>query len=124
MGDYRRVALYGIDALAAEKKKDLTNCGCGIMTDDVIRQREELSDQIRALGQMKVMAESYGFDISGPAKNAREAVQWLYFGYLAAIRTQNGAAASLPSSIFISSVISLKGRSRKPKRRSSLTTSS
>ena len=65
------------------------------MTDDVIRQREELSDQIRALGQMKVMAESYGFDISGPAKNAREAVQWLYFGYLAAIRTQNGAAMSV-----------------------------
>ena len=95
VGDYRRVALYGIDALAAEKKKDLTNCGCGIMTDDVIRQREELSDQIRALGQMKVMAESYGFDISGPAKNAREAVQWLYFGYLAAIRTQNGAAMSV-----------------------------
>ena len=95
VGDYRRVALYGIDALVAEKKKDLANCGCGIMTDDVIRQREELSDQIRALGQMKVMAESYGFDISGPAKNAREAVQWLYFGYLAAIRTQNGAAMSV-----------------------------
>ena len=95
VGDYRRVALYGIDALVAEKKKDLANCGCGIMTDDVIRQREELSDQIRALGQMKVMAESYGFDISGPAKNAREAVQWIYFGYLAAIRTQNGAAMSV-----------------------------
>ena len=95
VGDYRRVALYGIDALVAGKKKDLANCGCGIMTDDVIRQREELSDQIRALGQMKVMAESYGFDISGPAKNAREAVQWLYFGYLAAIRTQNGAAMSV-----------------------------
>ena len=92
VGDYRRVALYGIDALVAGKKKDLA---CGIMTDDVIRQREELSDQIRALGQMKVMAESYGFDISGPAKNAREAVQWLYFGYLAAIRTQNGAAMSV-----------------------------
>ena len=95
VGDYRRVALYGIDYLVAKKKEDLANCGCGVMTDDIIRQREELADQIRALGQMKEMAASYGFDISEPAKDAREAVQWLYFGYLAAIKTQNGAAMSV-----------------------------
>ena len=95
VGDYRRVALYGIDFLVAQKKADFANCGCGTMTDDIIRQREELSDQIKALNAMKVMAESYGFDISQPANNAREAVQWLYFGYLAAIKTQNGAAMSV-----------------------------
>lgn len=95
VGDYRRVALYGIDFLIAKKKEDLANCGCGVMTDDVIRLREEIAEQIRALGQMKEMALRYGFDISQPAKNAREAVQWLYFGYLAAIKTQNGAAMSV-----------------------------
>ena len=95
VGDYRRVALYGIDYLMDQKKDDFANCGCGVMTDDVIRQREELTMQIRALGEMKVMAEKYGFDISKPAKNAKEAVQWLYFGYLAAIKTQNGAAMSV-----------------------------
>ncbi len=95
VGDYRRVALYGIDNLIAMKKDDLANCGNGTMTDDIIRQREEISEQIRALGQMKVMAQSYGFDISAPAKNAKEAVQWLYFGYLAATKTQNGAAMSV-----------------------------
>ena len=95
VGDYRRVALYGIDFLVAQKKADLANCGCGTMTDDIIRQREELADQIKALNAMKVMADSYGFDISQPANNAREAVQWLYFGYLAAIKTQNGAAMSV-----------------------------
>ncbi len=95
VGDYRRVALYGIDYLMDQKKEDFANCGCGVMTDDVIRQREELTMQIRALGEMKVMAEKYGFDISKPAKNAKEAVQWLYFGYLAAIKTQNGAAMSV-----------------------------
>ena len=95
VGDYRRVALYGIDFLIEKKQEDLANCGCGIMTDDVVRQREEISDQIRALKQMKEMASSYGYDISIPAKNAAEAVQWLYFGYLAAIRTQNGAAMSV-----------------------------
>ena len=95
VGDYRRVALYGIDFLIEKKQEDLANCGCGIMTDDVVRQREEISDQIRALKQMKEMASSYGYDISAPAKNAAEAVQWLYFGYLAAIRTQNGAAMSV-----------------------------
>ncbi len=95
VGDYRRVALYGIDYLIAQKKEDLANCGCGTMTDDIIRQREELADQIRALNDMKVMASAYGFDISQPAANAREAVQWLYFGYLAAIKTQNGAAMSV-----------------------------
>ena len=95
VGDYRRVSLYGIDFLVAQKKADFANCGCGTMTDDIIRQREELADQIKALNAMKVMAESYGFDISQPANNAREAVQWLYFGYLAAIKTQNGAAMSV-----------------------------
>lgn len=95
VGDYRRVALYGIDYLMEAKKHDFTNCGDGTMTDDVIRLREEITMQYRALGQMKKMAESYGFDISKPAKDAREAVQWLYFGYLAAIKTQNGAAMSV-----------------------------
>ncbi|MBQ9886359.1 MAG: formate C-acetyltransferase [Lachnospiraceae bacterium] len=95
VGDYRRVALYGIDFLIEKKQNDLANCGDGTMTDDVIRLREELAKQIRALKEMKVMAESYGYDISKPAKNAKEAVQWLYFGYLAAIKTQNGAAMSV-----------------------------
>ncbi len=95
VGDYRRVALYGIDYLIEEKKKDFANTGDGTMTDDVIRRREEISDQVRALKQMKEMAMSYGYDISVPAKNAKEAVQWLYFGYLAAIKTQNGAAMSV-----------------------------
>lgn len=95
VGDYRRVALYGIDFLIAEKKKDFNNCGDGTMTDDVIRLREEIAKQIRALNGMKEMAKMYGFDISEPASNAQEAVQWLYFGYLAAIKTQNGAAMSV-----------------------------
>ena len=95
VGDYRRVALYGIDFLIAKKEEDFANCGDGTMFDDVIRQREELAEQLRSLKEMKEMAASYGFDISGPAKDAREAVQWLYFGYLAAIRTQNGAAMSV-----------------------------
>ena len=95
VGDYRRVAFYGIDFLIAKKKEDYANCGCGVMTDDIIRQREEITEQIRALMGMKAMAKAYGFDISEPATNAREAVQWLYFGYLAAIKTQNGAAMSV-----------------------------
>lgn len=95
VGDYRRVALYGIDYLIEEKKKDFDNTGDGVMTDDVIRLREEISKQISALNGMKEMAKIYGYDISMPARNAREAVQWLYFGYLAAIKTQNGAAMSV-----------------------------
>ena len=95
VGDYRRVALYGIDYLIKAKKNDLLNEGCGNMYDDVIRQREEISAQIKALEQMKVMAAAYGCDISKPAANAKEACQWLYFGYLAAIKTQNGAAMSV-----------------------------
>ena len=95
VGDYRRVALYGIDYLIQEKKNDFANCGCGMMTDDVIRLREEIQMQIKALNDMKTMAASYGYDISAPAQNAKEAVQWLYFGYLAAIKTQNGAAMSV-----------------------------
>jgi formate C-acetyltransferase len=95
VGDYRRVALYGIDYLINKKQNDLDNCGDRTMTDKVIRQREEIADQIKALKGMKEMAQIYGFDISQPAKNAKEAVQWLYFGYLAAIKTQNGAAMSV-----------------------------
>ena len=95
VGDYRRVALYGIDFLIEEKKKDLSLCGNGAMYDDIIRQREEISDQIRALKGMKEMAKIYGYDISAPAVNAKEAIQWLYFGYLAAVKTQNGAAMSV-----------------------------
>ncbi len=95
VGDYRRVALYGIDYLIAQKEADKKNCGCGNMYDDVIRLREEIAMQITALKQMKEMAKIYGYDISAPAKNAKEACQWLYFGYLAAIKTQNGAAMSV-----------------------------
>ncbi len=95
VGDYRRIALYGIDALIEDKQNDFVNCGDGIMTDDVIRLREEITMQIKALKGIKEMASIYGYDISMPAKNAKEAVQWLYFGYLAAIKTQNGAAMSV-----------------------------
>ncbi|MCR4782341.1 MAG: formate C-acetyltransferase [Lachnospiraceae bacterium] len=95
VGDYRRVALYGIDFLIQKKEEDKANCGNGTMTEKVVRLREEIAEQIKALHQIKAMAESYGYDISGPAKNAKEAVQWLYFGYLAAIKSQNGAAMSV-----------------------------
>ena len=95
VGDYRRVALYGIDYLIEKKKLDYANCESESMFEEEIRQREEITMQINALKEMKVMAESYGYDISKPAKNAKEAVQWLYFGYLAAIKTQNGAAMSV-----------------------------
>ncbi|WP_348919930.1 formate C-acetyltransferase [Enterococcus rotai] len=95
IGDYRRIALYGMDFLIAEKKKDLSNTGNKVMTDDVIRLREEISEQIRAMADLKEMASTYGFDISKPAANAKEAIQWLYFGYLGAIKSQNGAAMSI-----------------------------
>ncbi len=95
IGDYRRVALYGIDALVAEKKEELDLLNVDEFTEEVIREREEISDQIKALNDLKAMAAKYGFDISVPAKNAKEAVQWLYFGYLGAIKDQNGAAMSL-----------------------------
>ncbi len=95
VGDYRRVALYGIDRLIEGKQNDMAYCGHGDMTDDIIRQREEIAEQIRALKGMKEMAKIYGYDISKPAQNAHEAIQWLYFGYLAAIKTQNGAAMSV-----------------------------
>jgi formate C-acetyltransferase len=94
IGDYRRVALYGVDRLIADKKKDLKQTG-GTMSEETIRLREELSEQIRALQELKQLAQAYGFDISAPAENAKEAFQWLYFGYLAAIKEQNGAAMSL-----------------------------
>jgi formate C-acetyltransferase len=95
IGDYRRIALYGMDYLIAEKKKDLSNTGNKVMTDDVIRLREEIAEQIRAMADLKEMASTYGFDISKPAANAQEAIQWLYFGYLGAIKSQNGAAMSI-----------------------------
>ena len=95
VGDYRRVALYGIDFLIEEKKEDKAKCGSGSMKGEVIRLREEIAEQIRALEGMKEMAAIYGYDISRPAKDAKEAIQWLYFGYLAAIKTQNGAAMSV-----------------------------
>ena len=95
VGDYRRVALYGVDFLIEKKKEDLRNTGCGVMTDSIIRLREEISMQIKALKALKELAVIYGYDISKPAKTAREAVQWLYFGYLSAIKTQNGAAMSV-----------------------------
>ncbi|MBO3087323.1 formate C-acetyltransferase [Cellulomonas dongxiuzhuiae] len=95
IGDYRRVALYGVDQLVAAKKLEKASLDMERSVEDVIRDREELSEQIRALGELKAMAASYGYDISRPATNAREAVQWLYFGYLAAVKEQNGAAMSL-----------------------------
>lgn len=95
IGDYRRVALYGVDVLIAEKKKDKQKIGQGNMDVDAIRQSEELYQQIHFLELLKEMAKLYGYDISAPASNAREAIQWLYFGYLAAIKEQNGAAMSL-----------------------------
>ena len=95
IGDYRRVALYGVARLVEKKQQEKRSLESAVATDDIIRDREELSEQIRALGELKQMAASYGFDISGPARNAREAVQWLYFGYLAAVKEQNGAAMSL-----------------------------
>lgn len=95
VGDYRRVALYGIDYLMQEKLKDHASVGNGQFTDEDIRLREEVSDQYKALKRMKEMAAAYGYDISRPAENAKEAVQWLYFGYLAAIKEQNGAAMSI-----------------------------
>lgn len=95
IGDYRRVALYGVDFLMKEKQREFQYIGDGTMTDEVIREREEFTEQYRALGQLKEMALSYGYDISKPAKNAKEAIQWTYFAYLAAIKEQNGAAMSL-----------------------------
>lgn len=95
IGDYRRVALYGVDFLIEQKQNELNYIGDRTMTDDVIREREEYSEQIRALKELKQMALAYGYDISKPATNAKEAIQWLYFAYLAAIKEQNGAAMSL-----------------------------
>ena len=95
IGDYRRVALYGVDALIAQKKVDLEVLDTPEFTEDIIRRREEIADQITALTDLKKMAEKYGFDISVPASNAKEAIQWLYFGYLGAVKDQNGAAMSL-----------------------------
>ena len=95
IGDYRRIALYGVDVLIKEKKKDLEVLNANELTEEVIRQREETDEQIKALNELKVMASKYGFDISKPAQNSKEAVQWLYFGYLGAIKDQNGAAMSL-----------------------------
>ncbi len=95
IGDYRRVALYGVDQLIAAKQVDKLGLDTTPFSEEVVRMREEHAEQIRALGELKQMAASYGYDISGPATTAREAVQWLYFGYLAAVKEQNGAAMSL-----------------------------
>ena len=95
IGDYRRVALYGVSRLIKHKQEEKSGLDSLMSTDEIIRDREELSEQIRALGELKQMASNYGFDISEPARTAREAVQWLYFGYLAAVKEQNGAAMSL-----------------------------
>src|SRR5262245_29902285 len=95
IGDYRRVALYGVDRLIARKEEEKRGLDAALSTDDIIRDREELAEQIRALKELKQMAASYGFDISRPAATAKEAVQWLYFGYLAGVKEQNGAAMSL-----------------------------
>ena len=95
IGDYRRVALYGVDVLIEEKKKELDVLNVDELTEDIIREREEINEQIKALNELKIMASKYGFDISKPASNAKEAVQWLYFGYLGAIKDQNGAAMSI-----------------------------
>ncbi len=95
VGDYRRIALYGIDYLIEKKQEDFANDEDGFMSEEVVRTREEIAMQVKALKEMKVMAASYGYDISNPAKNAKEAFQWLYFGYLSAIKTQNGAAMSV-----------------------------
>ena len=95
IGDYRRVALYGVDALIEDKKIEFANARSSYKSEEIIRTREEITDQIKALGDLKIMAEKYGFDISKPAKNAKEAIQWLYFGYLGAVKDQNGAAMSI-----------------------------
>lgn len=95
IGDYRRVALYGVDILIDEKKQELNVLDVDELTEEIIREREEISEQIKALNALKIMASKYGFDISQPAKNSIEAVQWLYFGYLGAIKDQNGAAMSI-----------------------------
>src|SRR4029077_11675912 len=95
IGDYRRVPLYGVARLVERKKQEKDALDAAMSTDAIIRDREELAEQIRALGELQAMAKAYGFDISVPAQNAREAVQWLYFGYLAAVKEQNGAAMSL-----------------------------
>ncbi len=95
IGDYRRVALYGVDKLIAAKKAEKASLDSAHSTDEIIRDREELSEQLRALQELKEMAASYGYDLSAPARSAREAVQWVYFGYLAAVKEQNGAAMSL-----------------------------
>ncbi|MBO5398384.1 MAG: formate C-acetyltransferase [Clostridia bacterium] len=95
IGDYRRVALYGVDALIEDKKEQFANARSNWMSEEIIREREEIAEQIKALNALKEMAAKYGFDISKPATNAKEAIQWLYFGYLAAVKDQNGAAMSI-----------------------------
>ena len=95
IGDYRRIALYGVDYLIEQKQADFANCTSSYFSEEIIREREEISDQIKALNDLKIMAEKYGYDISKPAKDAKEAIQWLYFGYLAAVKDQNGAAMSI-----------------------------
>jgi formate C-acetyltransferase len=124
VGDYRRVALYGVDFMIADKLREKAELDDRHSTEEIIRLREELSEQIRSLQELKEMGALYGYDISGPARNAREAVQWTYFGYLAAIKQQNGAAMSAGRlSTSISSATCAKARSPKPRPRRSSTTS-
>ena len=126
IGDYRRVALYGVDALIAAKTLDRAASDSRRSTEDVIRDREEIAEQIRALGELKTMAASYGFDISGPAGTAQQAVQWLYFAYLAAVKEQNGAAMSLGRTstfldIYLERDLAVRGSRRDARPRSSST---
>jgi len=123
IGDYRRVALYGVARLIETKQEEKRRLDSAMSTDEIIRDREELSEQIRALKELRQMAASYGFDVSTPARTAREAVQWLYFGYLAAVKEQNGgqcrSVALRLSWISTSSAISSQGRSTRNRRRRS-----
>ncbi len=117
IGDYRRVALYGVARLIAHKQQEKNRLDSAHSTDEIIRDREELSEQIRALKELQAMASKYGFDISGPAATAREAVQWLYFGYLAGVKEQNGAAMSLGrTTTFLDIYFATGSRRRRPHR--------
>ena len=127
IGDYRRVALYGVDALIEAKKIERIDLDMQRSIEDVMRDREENTEQIRALGELKQMAASYGFDISGPAATAQEALQWLYFAYLGAVKEQNGAAMSLGRTSTFLDVFIAAGPGRRPssprrRRRNSSTT--
>src|SRR6476660_4096787 len=124
IGDYRRVALYGVTRLIERKQEEKTALDDQMSTDEVIRDREELSEQIRALKELQKMAAAYGFDLSRPAASAKEAVQWLYFGYLAGVKEQNGAAMSLGRTSTLRAISHPERSPRRRRRRSSTTSSS